>query len=878
MKKIIICEKREAAGDLAKSGVFGKGFTEDRMSLENNDFILVWAAGHLYRTVEPKEINENYGFSFKYNTNFDYHMPSLVSEIYDVEHNKPLNNKDTVYKVKVSCLSAIKRALARDDYDEIIFAADADAEGEKIHSDPIKHNKGLLKGKKIKFTRFWNTGSYKNATSVKKAFDARKSISDFKYKNLLDSRTARGNSDYIVGMKLSKVATDIIGSLMAFGRVFSCCVGLIGVRENLIANFVEKPYWNIKGKLGKDSEENANVIQFNHYYEDEDVDDNGNLKKIHETKYFNIEDVEKILKATKDVQFKGKVVNSVKRTTSSNKPPLYSTDDFNVVFMDMFNVDLAYSNMHLEWLRDNGYTTYPGTDGNYFPKEDFNDLNNAVLCAAETFKAEINNIKSNDKQFAVSPLTTDNKIFNDAIAAKQNHLPLHILKALDDKDKALFASNPKYNKGANSGVLKHLKEAYDLIATRCLIQVLPDDIIQKENLTIDIAGYLFEANAEKVIYSGWKQFDKNASRNKNNELGVDYKVGDEIQLTDVFKVDNKTTKPLPYTQKTLLNTLMNPSRALTDEFNAIEDITERKAKMATYQKTKKTLLTVNGVGTQRTRETIFKNLLDRNVIEFYTHKKVKYIRLTEFGKLCFSVTPRYLKSLETTAIWEQKLADIRNGTLTSDEFIELVDKMCSTMVDEIIKNQNIIRDNYNKLNIATNKKNGGGKPTEKQINMIKFIIRQLNLNLDKEQLRSILNSYEQAQLFISDNKDNADKSYKENGAVWKLSENQLKILNHKNVVCPDDINELKNKETLTEEEFKICSDFISKTIEELKSSKKTFSEAQLKILLDERNAKLLTKEVVTLLERNPREYNYDEFTKIKTCLDKIFKSFSNTKK
>ena len=29
MKKIIICEKREAAGDLAKSGVFGKGFTED---------------------------------------------------------------------------------------------------------------------------------------------------------------------------------------------------------------------------------------------------------------------------------------------------------------------------------------------------------------------------------------------------------------------------------------------------------------------------------------------------------------------------------------------------------------------------------------------------------------------------------------------------------------------------------------------------------------------------------------------------------------------------------------------------------------------------------------------------------------------------------
>ena len=861
MKKVFVCEKRSAAFELIGSRFFGdpNTFVDKNGYRENQNFIFVWCAGHLYTAVEPKLINPDYELKFSLQSNFDYHMPNLLSEIRYIPYDKPKFKGDTFYQEAARRIKAIQTVLARRDYDEIILAADADDEGEKIHSDPLKYNKHLLP-KNIIYTRFWNTGSYKSAKAVKKAFEERKPITDPKYRNILASQNARSSGDYAVGMTITKVATDKFGMLYRCGRVFSALVGMVGNRETQIKNFVPKDYWNVKGTLNF----NDVAISFNHFYDDVDLDDNGNEKKVKSTQYFIEEDMQRVLDTTKKLNYKGKVVKSRTWITSSNKPKPYSTDEFNSEFMDKYGVSLDYSNAHLEWLRDFGYTGYPRTNGNYFQTVDFKIAETGINCSQRYFSDVINDISKSDPRFKLDKLTDTNPIFNNAAAAKQNHTPLFIESDVTEKDLNLFASHPKYAQRGNM-TLKHLKEAYDMIATRCLIQVMPDDEIKKEEIIVDIGGYLFETTSEDVVYLGWKQFDKGASvpsKSAKSGLSTHYKEGDEIQFDDVYSVAKKTTIPKHYTQRSLLQAMMFVNDALMDEFNTIQDPVLKKTQMAKFKSIKKQLTTRNGLGTQATRETILGNLVKDKLIEF---NKKKEILLTETGWFVYNNLPTYLKSIETTALWEQKLVDIRNGVATYDDFAKMVTDSINNMVDDILK-----------LPVQNKPFTGQGrssKPTVKQVEYMKKIAQKLNIKLSKDDVAT----FDSAMNFINKYKDEA---YPKDHRL--LSDNQVAFLKKETIQAPANIFQLADKRKLTLEEYEMVNQFIQEKIKQFKSNPSAntdpnkryqLSDKQLKVLHDERNKKFLDAKSVKLLSGN-KDYSLDEYRHIKGVLDKIFASFS----
>lgn len=856
MKKILICEKRSAVSELLESNYFGKpaSFKSHNGYIENDKFIIIWCAGHLYRLADPNEINPDYALKFSVQDNFDYHIPELKNEVFGKAYTKPRTQTDTFYKEVIKRLDAIIHALSRKDYDEIIFCADPDDEGEKIHSDPVKYNKKIV-NKNIKFTRFWNVGSYKSSVAVQKAFENRESISEDKYKNRLHAANARSLSDYLIGMIITKLLSDYTGVFFRCGRVNSNIVGIIGNREKQILNFKPQTYWHVKGTLNKDNQD----LKFNHYYDSVDLDENGDEIKSNETRYFIEEEMQEVLKKTKEVQYKGKVVQNTKRETSSRKPKLYSTDEFNAEFMSQYNVSLEYSNAHLEWLKDNGYTSYPRTNGNYFMTDNLEIVQKTIDIATQYFAQEIKKIQSQDKKFTIQKLDEKNAVFDNKKAANQNHTPLHLEGVVSQKDLQLFASNPKHKE--RNIELKHLKEAYEMIATRCLVQVMPDDIIQKENLTIEINGYLFETNAEKVIYSGWKQFDKYASSNKNTVLGVDYKKGDDIQLDDVFSVENQTKVPPHYTQKTLLTTLMLINDALNDEYNSIDDPAIKKQKMADYKTIKKQLKTVNGLGTQATRETIYQNIEKDKVFQI---NKKKEIILTDHGWFIYNNLPEQLKSLSTTALWEQKLSDIRTGAYTYDLFIAMVTESINQMVDEVIEKKK------NGL-LGQGKIQSKNKPSEKQIEFVKRIAQKLNIKVTKDNI----SSFDAANDFINQYKEQAFPQDKR-----ILSENQIKFLKNPEVQTPQNFLDLiESDNAVSLEDYEAIRNFISEKIEFFKNNPTpkqkdfyTFSDKQLKVLKDPRNKEKLSAMTVELLSKE-NKYTPNEYQCIKKDLDEIFKSF-----
>ena len=116
---------------------------------------------------------------------------------------------------------------------------------------------------------------------------------------------------------------------------------------------------------------------------------------------------------------------------------------------------------------------------------------------------------------------------------------------------------------------------------------------------------------------------------------------------------------------------------------------------------------------------------------------------------------------------------------------------------------------------------------------------------------------------------------KNNGLLLRtLSDKQIAYISNPKLNAPQEILDLVNKRQLNEQEYKIINDFIQQSF----NQNRTFSDAQLKVLLDERNKDLLSKKTKELLDSKNNEFSKEEYDIIYKDLQKIFKSFNSSKK
>ena len=233
-KSLIITEKPSVAREFARIlGVSGRndGYIED------SHYAITWCVGHLVEMVYPEEYDIKYKKwkledlpflpkDYKYNV-----IPS-VSKQYDIVH----------------------KLLHREDIDTVYWAGDAGKEGQTIEEN-IRRFGGVREG--MKELRVWIDSQTEE--EIKRGIAEARPMAD--YDNLANSGIMRTIEDYAMGINFSRVMSVKYGNLLndaagtksytaiAVGRVMTCVLGMVVIREREIRNFVETPFYRVVGNF-----------------------------------------------------------------------------------------------------------------------------------------------------------------------------------------------------------------------------------------------------------------------------------------------------------------------------------------------------------------------------------------------------------------------------------------------------------------------------------------------------------------------------------------------------------------------------------------------------------------------------------------------------
>lgn len=640
-KVFILTEKRETGYGLASTlndfanlplskidNDSKKGF------LESANYFISWTNGHTHELLMPNKLHEEWGLFNKLPNKEAYVIPTMKDEL------KFYLKKERAGQVKI-----IHEALKAQNFTKVIIATDADAEGEAIARNVLFDSKVKSITSKLDIYRAWITGSFKSKESIDKAFKELKLLSDDKYNNLYASQRARSTGDYLSGMKLTKTITDTYNKLYAVGRVKAFLIGVLGDRELEIQNFVPKDYYTLKGFV-KD-------LEFSHYYNS--IDEDGN--KVKATQYYDKDEFDRLLTKLKYAKLLGKVnkFDTIQKSTTNRPLPL-SGDDFDSEMMSKYKVSLQDCEKILQYLRDEGFTTYQGTNGRYFSHADSEDV-----------KISFNAIKNYFGDKYQVKYSDDAGLYDNKKAEKQNHPPLHTTSKVPTSKDLETWKNHK---------LPKLQEAYELIAKRILVSFGEDDLIETQNLTIDIDSSLFEATGRKAIKQGWREITGDIV--KDSTFSSSLSVGDSVTLDKLEPKSAKTKAPALFTVKSLLDLMMNATKEVDKLIKETDDVVRQKE----LKKLKNRLKDAEGIGTKRTRSKTIEDL----IVEYKQVKetKEKNLMLTELGWNNYNILPQEIKSIEFSANWENSFEAIRIGELSYEAFINSVDKDLASMIFQVI--------------------------------------------------------------------------------------------------------------------------------------------------------------------------------------------------
>ncbi len=345
-KRLVITEKPSVAKDIAKA--IG-GFVDEGEYLENEDYVVTWAVGHLLKLAEPKE----YGFK-----SFSLKLLPMLPESWVI---LPRTGKK-------GRLDQIKKLGKRKDVDGVINACDAGREGELIYRR-IAEFTGLEQHPQ---QRLWLSSMTK--TAICTAFDELRPGKELD--TLADAAWLRSVGDWLVGMNASRAITQKLGrseGMWSAGRVQTPTLALLVFREREILAHVPRPYWELTATF--------------HHGEGEVEQDwtgvwwdparSGPTRDEKATRLFDRAEVDALMKGLTDVKIGSA---QEKRKQSKQKPPLlYDLTSLQREANKRFSLPAKRTLEAAQRLYEkHKLTTYPRTDSRYLP-EDYGPVVEQVL-------------------------------------------------------------------------------------------------------------------------------------------------------------------------------------------------------------------------------------------------------------------------------------------------------------------------------------------------------------------------------------------------------------------------------------------------------------------------------------------------------------------
>lgn len=596
---------RAIADVLPKPHKKGDGF----ITAANGDCVS-WCIGHLLEQAEPDAYDDAFK-SWKLE-----HLP-IVPQTWKLMPKTKTRSQLTVLRKLVKQASAI------------INAGDPDREGQLLVDEVIAYLG--VKGDKLNQVQRLLISDL-NPQAVKRALGQLRSNREFI--PLSTSALARSRADWLYGMNMTRAYTiqgRKVGyqGVLSVGRVQTPLLGLVVRRDDEIANFKPKSFYEVLAHLVTDQQQTFTAKWQPSEACQPYMDEDGRV-------------LAKGLAENVVARINGQPAQVTKLEAKDKRqnPPLpYSLSALQIDAAKRFGLSAKEVLDTCQSLYErHKLITYPRSDSRYLPKE----------------------------QHVLAPKVLDAVLKGAAALVDGCEAPNTKLKSKawdDSKVDAHHAIIPTEKVANLSSLSSNEAKLYQHVARQYLAQFYPAYMYAETAVEVTIAGGLFTTKARQDKSLGWKQLYKRAttvnqassdssSTSSDNDDTVQslppLVKGQILQCERGELLEKMTQAPKHFTDATLLGAMTGISRYVTNS-----DI-------------KKILKETDGLGTEATRAGIIELLFKRG----YLVRQGKSILATPVGVGLIRSLPESATTPDMTALWENSLDAISQKRLKYDAFMQ----------------------------------------------------------------------------------------------------------------------------------------------------------------------------------------------------------------
>lgn len=622
-KSLIITEKPSVAQEFAR--ILGVSGRNDGY-IENSDYVITWCVGHLVEMVYPEVYDEKYK-KWKLEDlpflpkEYKYDVIPAVSRQYDVVH----------------------KMLHREDIDTVYWAGDAGKEGQTIEEN-IRMYGGVREG--MKELRVWIDSQTEE--EIKRGIREAKPMSD--YANLGKSGIMRTIEDYAMGINFSRAMSVKYGNLLndaagtrsytaiAVGRVMTCVLGMVVIREREIRNFVETPFYRVVGNFtDANIEAEWKAVEGSKYFESPLLYKENGFKKQ--------ESAENLIQ---ELTGKTAVVESIERGTSRKKAPLlFNLAELQAECSKRFKISPDETLQVAQDLYEKKLTTYPRTDARVLSTAVAKEIGKNVsrLKGYEPVQGYVERIMKEGLHYniAKTQYTDDSKVTDHYAIIPTGQLTE--LRSLNELQRSV----------------------YDLIVRRFLSIFYPAAEYQTVKLVAAVGEEKLFAGAKALKTPGFLEIagrrqeeEKESSKEDGEEsdspgllqLAEQLVKGQELSVNGYSLKEGSTKPPKRYTSGSMVLAMENAGQLIEDE--------ELRAQIKG-----------SGIGTSATRAEIIKKLV--RIGYLHLNKKSQILSPEVLGEMVYEVVNMTVPALlnpKMTASWEKGLDGITRGTVVMEDYRE----------------------------------------------------------------------------------------------------------------------------------------------------------------------------------------------------------------
>ena len=636
--KLLITEKPSVAMEFSKA--LKQNTVRKNGYLESKDWIITWCVGHLVTMSYPEAYDEKLKF-WRLDT-----LPFLPEE-YKYEIIPAVKNQFEI----------VQSLLQREDVEEIYNAGDSGREGEYIqrlvfmmaHPNP-----------KAKMKRVWIDSQTEE--EILRGIKEAKDMSE--YDSLSDSAYLRSKEDYLIGINFSRLLSIIYGRRLAkeinedkvsisVGRVMTCVLGMVVIREREIRNFVKTKYYKLIGKFGnKESEFDAEwkVNENSKMYNSPKLYNDSGFKKLEDLKVF-----------INELKDKEAVITEVKKQKQKENPPLlFNLAEIQNECTKQFKIKPDETLEIIQNLYEKKLVTYPRTDARV--------LSTAV---AKVITKNLNGISKGFKDEEVQGY------LNKMVEEKYSTNLVKTKYVNDSKITDHYAIIPTGQGYENYDALPELhKRVYKIIVKRFLSIFYPAAEYSKINVTVKVDEETFYANGKVCIKRGYLDIlkpkneteESDASKENNSSLDIlsTLKKGEKVLINNFETKDAETSPPTRYNSGTMILAMENAGKLIEDE-----ELREQ--------------IKGAGIGTSATRAEIIKKLERIKYINI--NNKTQIITPTEKGEKIFDIVYSSMPDMlnpKLTASWVKGLDMVAKKEIKSDEFMTKLENYIHSKIDKLV--------------------------------------------------------------------------------------------------------------------------------------------------------------------------------------------------